>query len=190
MGFYDCRCMITGVSLKRMTTIAVVLQRQGNRYVPATCGVDGGYDRYGSFDGIYDNDNTARILTYFQEQLRAGAFVINEAYFRVADRYPLNDIELLLWGFERNLNDGPGAAMLREEPLFCALICGVVWDALVGAALPDRLVATWMRKWFERAPVAAEIYGAYANELADYIGELSSTISLAGVNSPMPRIWK
>ena len=38
------------------------------------------------------------VLAYFQEQLRADAFAIDEAYFRVAERYPLEDIERLSAG--------------------------------------------------------------------------------------------
>lgn len=54
MGFYDCTCTITGVSLIDDATCVLLRLRDG-RFSPVTLPVRGGYDRQGAVDGIEEN---------------------------------------------------------------------------------------------------------------------------------------
>jgi hypothetical protein len=55
MGFYDCRCMITRISLRgaRAVLVPIILLSQSeNRYAPFGLGIKGTYNRLGSIDMI------------------------------------------------------------------------------------------------------------------------------------------
>ena len=55
MGFYDTRCMLTGVSLHAIRATVVLVQRPGAAYRPIALGISGQYDRLGSIDGIEED---------------------------------------------------------------------------------------------------------------------------------------
>jgi hypothetical protein len=74
MGFYDRKCMVTGVSLKGADAALVLLHQSFDNYVPLALAVKGNYNRFGSIDGIEEDANTQSILQFFQESLRSGAF--------------------------------------------------------------------------------------------------------------------
>ena len=82
MGLYDCRCMISGVSLKGADAVLVPLQRPHGDYVPIALAVKGNYNRLGSIDGIEEDANTRLVLGFFQAGLRTGAFAVDEEYLR------------------------------------------------------------------------------------------------------------
>jgi hypothetical protein len=58
VGFYDQRCMITGVSLKKTQAAAVLLGKTGVAYYPIALAVRSTYDRLGSIDHVREDDNT------------------------------------------------------------------------------------------------------------------------------------
>jgi len=143
MGFYDCLCMITGVSLHGVDATAVVLRREDDTYRPITLGIAGTYDRYGSIDGIAEDTHTDLVLSYFRDRLRDGRFVVDTEYLKIEPDEPFTDIEELLWCFERNnlcFDDFPGTpdhlAALDGAAVVSALIAQPVWDALAATATP------------------------------------------------------
>src|SRR4051794_22109502 len=50
MGFYDCRCAVTGVGLKGADAVLVLLQEDAGRYRPMALGMAGHYNRAGAVD--------------------------------------------------------------------------------------------------------------------------------------------
>src|ERR1700722_14596538 len=106
MGFYDCRCMATGVSLKGADAALVLLEPLAVGYTPTALAFKGNYDRLGSIDGVKEDANTRLVLRYFLDVLLSRAFTVDEEYLAVSKRFPIRTIEDLLFGFERNMNDG------------------------------------------------------------------------------------
>jgi len=51
VGFYDRRCMLTGLSLHGIDATLVPLLRLPDGYRPVALGIAGTYDRYAAFDG-------------------------------------------------------------------------------------------------------------------------------------------
>ncbi len=164
MGLFDCRCAITGVSLKGAETTLVPLLRHAGGHAPAALPIHGQYDRLGSIDGIREDLNTRLILDYFREQLRAGRFVVDP------EQLPIHDIEALLRGFERNLNDDPATACLDGEPVLFALVADAVWSQLAHAASKDATEPAWYR----RTPLPAAIYAAQQHKLREAIAQLGA----------------
>src|SRR5215468_6514390 len=101
MGFYDERCMVTGISLKGAGGAALVLlDRDGDAYRPIALAIKGAYNRLGSIDGIDEDENTELVLGYFREKLRSGELLIDPVE---AGGDQINDIEHLLGLCERNV---------------------------------------------------------------------------------------
>src|SRR5258708_5960905 len=128
MGFYDCRCMLTGVSLKGADAALVPLRATGSAFVPLALAIKGNYNRLGSIDGIEEDANTELILRFFLDKLQTGEFVVEGEYLRAHNCYPIRTIEDLLQGFERNINDSASASVLSGQPIVFALVCRTVWD--------------------------------------------------------------
>src|SRR5262245_36531671 len=106
MGFYDCRCMATGVSLKGADAALVLLQQAAGQYAPVALAIKGNYDRLGSIDGIEEDANTRLVLRFFLGGLQSGAFRVEEDSLTADECFPIRTVEDLLHGFERNMNDG------------------------------------------------------------------------------------
>jgi hypothetical protein len=173
MGFYDCRCLVSGVSLKGADTALVLLQQTGDAYRPLAPAIQGSYNRLGAIDNIDEDANTELVLALFQARLAAGDFVIDEESFRIAGNYPIEDVEQLLWGFERNINDYNRTAVLNGQPVVFALICRAAWDTLARAFSPGKGSATaWFRQLFEGVPAAEEIYRGSLKEVSMHLREL------------------
>ena len=180
MGFYDCRCMVTGVSLHGIDASVVVLRRAGDAYQPITLGIAGTYDRYGSIDGITEDTNTDLVLTYFRDRLRDGRFVVDTDYLKIEAESPFTDIEELLWCFERNslcFGDAAWApdpvATLDGAQVFFALIAQPVWDALAATVIPtQRSAHVWFERLFGESPTAGEIYRGRLAEVSEPVRQL------------------
>lgn len=133
---WNCRCMITGISLEGATT-AVVLRRTAYTYRPIALGISGTYDEYGGINEVRQDLNTEMVLRYFQDRLQDGRFVVDTPRYSAGP--PFADIEGLLRRFERNnmyLNHGhpDPEATLDGSLLVLALIAQPVWDALTATA--------------------------------------------------------
>jgi hypothetical protein len=182
MGFYDARCMITGLSLRTLHATAVVLRRTGTGYRPVTLGIGGTYDRGGKVDGVREDSNTELVLSYFRALAGGPRLYLHDSSSR-ADlpwndpaniREQLTDIEQVLHYVERNAGHLVGywepTASLDGDLLTLALIAQPVWDALAApvpadpAALADRFGSV-----FRDEPAADEIYRAGLAQVADEV---------------------
>ena len=183
MGFYDCACGVTGVSLKGAGAAAVLLQLFDGVYRPIALALKGNYNRLGTIDYVYgthEGSNAHRVSAYFASKLKSGEFVIDERTWD-QNRRPVTDIDSLLWGFERNTNDNPKTALLNGEPVVVELVCLTVWNAIVGATVPtDAHLATL----FDGVPVAEEIYAgpkAEMNEDWRQLAVVSAFLAQCGI---------
>jgi hypothetical protein len=184
MGFYDARCMVTGVSLKGSETALVLLQQQEESYHPIALAITGQYDREGSIDGIDEDDNTALILQYFLNQLAAKAFVVDAESLRSDEAYPIETIEQLLRGFERNINDGPGYAALNGQPVVFALIASTVWNAIArGGTVQSADDGAAFQELFKAAPVAAGIYDGHLEDVSQQLHAFAAVSALLTARS-------
>lgn len=172
MGLYDNRCMVTGLSLKASEVVLVLLHRKGKVHRPISLGVEGTYNRLGSIDSIYENENTRAILRFFTTELATGRFVVEEDYLRTHKAFPFEETEQLLHAFERNINDHSRAAVLDGEPVTFTLIERHVWD---GIALHkqelDESSADCFRGVFGQNEVAKAVYAGLFDE-SDRAGRL------------------
>jgi hypothetical protein len=175
MGLYDCRCMVTAVSLKGADAALVLLQQAGDSYHPVALPIKGTYNRLGSIDFIREDANTRLVLTYFRARLKDGGFVVDAGYFRDRGCYPIKTIERLLTCFERNMNDYFNAAVLGGQRVVFALICRAVWDAVARASPPAREPASArFQRLFGGVAVAEEIYRGSLAEVSKPLKELSA----------------
>ncbi len=133
MGFYDCRCMLTGVSLKGADSVLVPLQENGGTLSPVGLGIKGSYNRLGSIDMIDEDAGTEALLRFFRERLARREFVVDPDYLPGST---LESTEQLLGLFERNMNDSPRAALLNGKQIVFGLISTSVWQAIVLAQAP------------------------------------------------------
>jgi hypothetical protein len=176
--------MITGVSLKGSEAALVLLQQHEEAYHPIALALTGQYDRLGSIDMIGEDDNTELILRYFLNQLRARAFVVREDYLRSHESFPIETVEHLLHGFERNMNDHSTAAVLNGQRIVFALCAATVWNEIARSAKAADDRATFDRL-FGAAPVPREIYGERLSDVSQQLREFAAVSNfLAGRNIP------
>ena len=169
MGFYDCRCMATGVSLKGVEAALVLLRQEHDAFFPIAFAVKGNYDRLGSIDGIHENKNTKLILDFFLTALSDGPFVVEQ---NSDELLPIKKIETLLRGFERNINDG-AVALWKGEPIVFALFSQIVWDTIAEKfSPPDESVNVASRRLFRENPISEGIYSGSWDDVADDAWEL------------------
>jgi hypothetical protein len=172
MGFYDCRCMVSGVSLKGAKAVSVLLLQSDDRYRPVALGIKGSYNRYGTIDFIEEDTNTEFILKFFHEKYRSGEFAVDPYQFSPGRSSPTEDIEGLLYCFERNINDG-GDAQLNRQFIVLALICSDVWNALVRRTPPGAESPDWQfGELFRGVSIPWAIYRHSGQTLSQQVGEL------------------
>jgi hypothetical protein len=178
MGFFDCRCMATGVSLKGADAALVLLQHLSDQYVPLVLAIKGNYNRLGSIDGIGEDANTRLVLRFFLDSMRSGSFTVEEEYLRGHRCFPIRTIDDLLQGFERNMNDGPGQAVLDGQSVEFSLIARAVWDTI--AQLAPRSIdsaLTAFERLFRSSPVASAIYTGSLDAVSEHVGEFAAVDS-------------
>ncbi len=175
MGFFDCRCMATGVSLKGADAAVVLLRQVASAYAPMSLAIKGNYNRLGSIDAIEEDANTRLVLRFFLEGLRSGVFTVEEEYLAGHRCFPIRTIEDLLQGFERNMNDGPGQAVLYGQSVVFALIARAVWDTIAQAVPPGaEPVSAVFQRLFAASSVGLSIYDGSLTEVSGHIGELAA----------------
>lgn len=189
MGFYDCRCMITGVSLRAVDATLVVLRRIGSNYLPITLGITGTYDRYGCIDGVHEDLNTELVRRYFFDRYRDTRFFAKDQT-RTFDGDTLTSdghIEELLQLIERthvaiademhaeDIYSYSASTVLDGDIVAFALIAQPVWDAIVdAAAAPGGPLTQQFEQLFGTESTTAEIYEGQLPELATAIGQLAA----------------
>ena len=178
MGLFDCRCMITGVSLRGADAALVLLQGSEERYAPLALAIQGNYNRLGSMDGIQEDANTRLVLSFFLQSLQAGVFTVDAESLRSSLCFPIRTIENLLQAFERNMNQGERHAVLNGRSVVFALIAQAVWETITGTASPPtEPIPTLFQRLFGASPVTPEIYGGSLKAVSGHI------VELAGVDS-------
>ena len=178
MGFYDYRCMLTGVSLQGEHAVLVPLFEDGGALAPVAFGIKGSYNRLGAIDNILEDANTAAILKFFLGKLATREFVVDEDYLRGHSAFPITHIEQLLAGFERNVTEYPRAARLNDNPVLYGLISQSVWQAIAEAALPFPSNRNVHQDLFAGSPIAAAIYGGRIGDLTTHAKELAAVMAL------------
>ena len=157
--------MATGVSLKGATAALVLLHHGAGRYTPTALAIKGNYDRLGSIDGIKEDANTRLVLRFFSEGLRSGTFRVDEESLAADGCFPIRTVEQLLHGFERNMNDGSGYAVLHGHPVVFAVVALAVWDTIARAAPPPvEPLSAQFQRLFGPCSVATEIYAGSLGE--------------------------
>ncbi|MFE7801887.1 hypothetical protein [Nocardia sp. NPDC057440] len=171
MGFYDCRCMVTGIGLDGIGATAVLIRRNGDVYQPISLGIAGNYDRSGAVDGVTEDLGTDVLLRYFLDRLSDGRLVLDLGATEFDRESPPADIDELLWCFERNcldIDDEPAAAAIFDgSPILLALIAQPIWDGVTAAAIADRF-----ENAFPDSPTAWDIYRDHPSELSVPAGQL------------------
>lgn len=174
MGFYDCRCAVTGISLKGANTALVLLQQVADGYAPVALAVKGNYNRYGSIDLLDEDENTALVFGFFQSALRSGDLVIDEDYFRGSDYFPFKRLADVLQAFERNMNGNSRAALLNGVPIEFALVSSTVWDAIARAAPPPETPVVLFQRLFGASPIATAIYANGLDAVPAHVAEFAA----------------
>jgi hypothetical protein len=172
MGFYDQRCMVTGVSLKGTDAALVLLGQTGVAHYPIALAIKGTYDRLGCIDNIEEDANTALVLAFFQARHRAGELTADLGSANVED---IDGIENLLKVFERNVTMGEDAGLLHGRRILYALVCRVVWDALAKAGPAEKgATSALFERLFADVPIAHEIYRGGLTKVARHLRELAA----------------
>ncbi len=186
MGFYDCRCMVTGVSLKGAGAVLVMLEGTNGTFLPAALAIKGTYNRLGAIDTLEEDENVALIEDYLRRQLQAGEFIVQHDYLEPGSDYEQYKAEWFLEVLERNINDDPETALLNHQPLSFALICQSVWQSLVGSQLgvtaaPEEDL---LRELFDGRTMPYHLYNAHLPAVRTQLLELhtmSAFLSARGI---------
>ena len=178
MGFYDCRCIVTGVSLKGAQAALVLLQPMDAGYQPLALALKGSYNRLGAIDGIEQDANANLVWRFLRAQQESYALELDKEYWRGLRFRPLQTLEEILAAFERNINDYGQTALLDGQPVVFALICRAVWEALARAQPPpeDSLDAQF-HALFANIVAAQTIYQRNLSQVAPQLLELAAVNS-------------
>lgn len=175
MGFFDCRCMVTGVSLKGADAALVILYQADSEYVPISLAIKGNYNRLGSIDGIEEDANTRLVLRFFLDGLRSGAFRVDEHSLVGCQCFSIQSIGDLLQGFERNMNDGPSTAVLHNQSVVFALIARSVWDTITqDTPISNEPAPAMFQRLYGALSVGMKIYAGAIEEVSGHIVEFAA----------------
>ncbi|WP_418003095.1 hypothetical protein ACNO8X_24420 [Mycobacterium sp. PDNC021] len=182
MGFFDMKCMLTGVSIDFVGTMAVVLRYAPTGYEPVSLGLSGEYDGAGHLDGLRPDRGTQLHYDFLQGCLRSGRFVTTYGYNEsdLDDSYRLD----AMFGLIENYWMGDDAydeptAVLDGAPLVYAAIARPIWDAI--ATTPGTGTAT-LHTVFGDRPIPHEIYGAHEAEVDAQLQEFARIADFVGTH--------
>lgn len=172
MGFYDCRCMLTGVSVDFVGATAVILRCTATGYEPVTLGISGEYSGYGMLWWLAEDRNTELVYEYFSRQSRSGRFTARhhpyEDPVEFTDDYSLEDLLAaieaacsLATTFDDEDFEALPLAVLDGDPLVFGLIAQPVWDAIAAAGEGEASLDAA----FGEAKVPREIYGSHLTDV-------------------------
>jgi hypothetical protein len=193
VGFYDCTCMLTGVSVDRVGATAVILQRTAAGYEPVTLGISGEYNGYGTIWSVNENRNTELVYDFFATQYRTGRFMAKDQTYDedpelFTDEYGIEDllsvIERTCSCWERYGNFYAPSTVLDGDVIVYAFIAQPIWDAVVergsvetASAAPTR-EADFLRA-FGDSTTAREIYDGHLPEVAEQVRQLAAISEFA-----------
>lgn len=200
MGFYDCTCTITGVSLIDDATCVLLRLRDG-RFSPVALPVRGGYDRQGAVDGIDENRNTELMVAYFGAQRQAGRFFAEDDTSNIDTVWPSPSpdyrslIDGLIWLVERNTTVWHAMQMGSDpmvsfdgDPIVLALVAQPIWNAIVAdaAATPPAAVEATFEEVFDRDPIPMGLYRTHLPDISEQLGELAAVAKFMAAHD---RVW-
>jgi hypothetical protein len=170
MGMYDARCMLTGLPLTaNAPATAVLLTGVDDGYRPATLGLRGSYNCYGTIDEVREDVNAGLIWAYVTERLADGRLVVSAG----ESLEPTGTIDDLLEVVERNQLEP--AVTLDGASIHHALIYQPAWDALCAGTAPDQgPVDGLFQRLFGESPVAGEIYRGRLADVAVQVRQLGA----------------
>ena len=186
MGFFECTCMLTGVSLIGHAT-CVLLRLCDDGFAPITLPLTGEYNRLGAIDGVAENPNSQLIVDFLTEHLRTGRFVavdettVNETVWPAPSPEYRSVIDGLIALVERNttvwhvlqMGNAPMVAF-DGDAIVLSLISRPVWDAIVaGSTSPGGSLEALFEKVFHRDSIAQGIYHQHLPEVAMQLRELA-----------------
>jgi len=161
MGLFDCRCMITGVSLKGADTVVVLLGQNETAYYPISLGIKGQYNRVGGIDQPATEDANMRlVLNHFRAKQQSGELDLGR---------PSKNIYELLGEFAEYI-DWDDASNISPGAVVYALICRAIWEAIVRSAP----AAMRFDQLFAGVREAKEIYRGDQTEVVDPVRELAA----------------
>lgn len=180
MGFFDCKCMLTGVSVDYVGAVVVVLRCTTSGYEPVSLGIPGEYDGTGSIFPETSDRAVELLHGYLEQQHRTGRFVIKPAVAgELVDLSGDCGLQGLLtyimdaWLLAGPYGDEPFTpmpmAVLDGDPLVYALIAQPIWDAIVAA----RSGPATLDGVFGDCPIPREIYGAHLAEVEPQLQALA-----------------
>lgn len=188
MGFYDCNCLITGVSLLYQNAALVILRRTGETFTPITLALHGDYNMQGTISADTDA-HSALVLEYFMDRYDDETFIAADDTTRPEYRIPptRDSIQSLLDVIERtttcsevNTSYGPGggghtpSTLLAGDFIVHALIAQPVWNAIsTHYEAPDASPDARLEEVFTDS-VPQRIYDGHTSELAAQIEELAA----------------
>jgi hypothetical protein len=191
VGFYDCTCMLTGVSVDRVGATAVILRRTATGYEPVTLGINGEYNGYGTIWSIDEGRNTELVYDFFATQYRSGRFMAKDQtydgdYEMFTDDDGIEDllsvIERTCSCWERYGNFYPPSTVLDGDVIVYGFIAQPIWDAIAGkASAAPTLEADFLRAFGANA-TAREIYDGHLSEVAEQVRQLAAVSEFVRVH--------
>jgi hypothetical protein len=188
MGFYDYRCLASGVSLKGQPTAFVILEQGGDTFVPCSVPVVGAYDRLGAIDNVIADENSARLLRAFQATTAQIARIDWEAID--LEPLPLSRFDDLARAFDRALIDGVSAIECDGTVLSYSLLHRDVLQTIVSDAVATDAddTTTLLQRVIGTAAFPTRVYGAAAaandvilrRELAELL-QLNTWLAVHGI---------
>ncbi|TRW89101.1 hypothetical protein FK535_02230 [Mycolicibacterium sp. 018/SC-01/001] len=192
MGFYDCSCLITGVSLSYVEATAVLLRRTAaGEYQPISLGIRGAYDGYGSLEFVETDRNVASLLAFCSSERRTGRFYAQDTTRIDQPDLVDGDIESLLYLVERTTSSAeiyggmcPPSTVLDGDPVVMAMIAQPVWDAITGDG-EYRGSAPAVSAFGRGLRTATEIYGQDLDDhLRRHVRELAAVSTFIAEHPP------
>jgi hypothetical protein len=158
MGFYDSRCMVTGISLWAQEAVLVLLDpSEDGTHRPISLGVRGSSNRFGSIDFIKASPNVSQLAAFLRKKFESGELDGLEERYQPKLKDAGEDLERFFQAFERNMNEGDSNTLAGRRLAF-ALVSVPVWDGLVERASIEEPAEILFPRLFGESATAREIY--------------------------------
>jgi hypothetical protein len=183
VGFYDCTCMLTGVSVDHVGATAVILRRTDAGYEPVTLGISGEYNGYGTIWSIDEGRNTELVYDFFEAQSRTGRFMAKEPTVN-GDPEPFTDdcdIEDLLALIERTCACWEGGdnalaplTVLDGDVIAFSFIAQPIWDAIAETGTAASTLEAEFSRVFGDGAIPHEIYDGHLPEVSKQLCQIAA----------------
>ncbi|OBA79143.1 hypothetical protein A5642_04240 [Mycolicibacterium mucogenicum] len=181
MGFFDCKCMLTGVSIDFIGTMAVILRCTPSGYEPVSLGISGDYDGAGHLDGLRADPGTELLYDHLKRCLRNGRLVATygDAGLDTDDDYRLDRMIGLIENYWMEDGYQQPTVALDGAPLVYATIARPIWDAIATTASSGPAT---LHTIFGDHPIPHEIFGAHEAEVDVQLQELARIVDFVSAH--------